>query len=76
MTEARTVKNMYKYVAERMRERLSKVSVVLMNSLNEAEMLKSVVEETATEIRNLVEGLNEDFKIIRKLEKKVEDHKQ
>ena len=76
MTEPRTVKNMYKYVAERMKERLSNMSVVLLNSLNQAEELKSLVEETSQEIQKLVAGLEEDFKIIRKLEKKVEEHKQ
>ena len=76
MTEPRTVKNMYKYVAERMKERLSNMSVVLLNSLNQTEELKSLVEETSLEIQKLVAGIEEDFKIIHKLEKKVEDHKQ
>lgn len=72
LNSPRTVKNMYKYVAIRMKERLSNMSVILLNSLNQAEMFKSVVEETSEEIRKLVAGLEEDFKIIRKFEKKIE----
>jgi len=73
MTQAspRTVKNMYRYVAERMKERLSKVSEVLLDSLNKAEMFKSVVEETGQEIQKLLAGIEEDFKIINKIEEKI-----
>ena len=70
--QPRTVKNMYRYVLERMKERLSDVSVNLLDCLNKAEYFKSVGEETSDEIRKLVEGLEEDFKIIHKFEKKID----
>ena len=68
----RTIKNMYKYVAERMKERLSNLSIVLLDSLNKAEIFKSVVQEISDQIGTLVEGIEEDFKIIRKIEKEIE----
>ena len=70
--QPRTIKGMYKYLAERMKERLSDMSVVLLSSLNQAEELKSLVAETSQEIQKLVAGIEEDFKIIHKLEKKID----
>ena len=76
MTEARTIKNMYKYVGKRMMERLNRVSFILLDYLNKVEMVNSTVQEAGDEIRKLMLDLEEDFKIIHKLEKKVEDHKE
>ena len=42
--QPRTVKNMYRYVSERMKERLSDVSVNLLDCLNKAEYF--TVEES------------------------------
>lgn len=53
--------------------KLSDISVNLLDCLNKAEYFKSVVEETTEEISKLVEGLEEDFKIIHKFEKKIRE---
>lgn len=52
----RTIRNMYKYVAERMKGRLNKISLV---------------QEISDEMRKLIADIDEDFKIIRKIEKKI-----
>lgn len=60
------MQNMCKYVFECVEGDLSKTSLVLLDILNKTEILKSLVQKSLNDIKNVIIDMKSDFDIINK----------